>query len=98
MLKIATSFFSILLLLPSCKEENIRDYEKYEVRKNLKNNEVFKNLNQQNEFDFGYRFRKIGGNQKRSNNLEIKTELGQLKKIIMSLTQNLFFKFVLIIK
>ena len=82
----------IFLLVTSCKKEiEIPDYKKIEFNEEITKNQIFKNLNNFPEFDFNYDFRKIEKNQKRSTNLEIKTELGGLKTSYNEFNSDSFF-------
>ena len=82
----------IFLLVTSCKKEiEIPGYKKIEFNEEITKNQIFKSLNNFPEFDFNYNFRKIEKNQKRSTNLEIKTELGGLKNIYNEFNSDSFF-------
>ncbi|WP_312820746.1 hypothetical protein [Kaistella carnis] len=80
MLKRNHILFWILIILSSCEKEfKVHGYEKFKIDKNINKNSAFHIMNKNAEFDFGYRFRQIQKNQKRSNNLNITTELGGIK-------------------
>ncbi len=82
----------IFLLVNSCKKQiEIPGYKIIEVNEEITENQIFKNLNNFPEFDFNYDFRKIEKNQKRSTNLEIKTELGGLKNSYNEFNSESFF-------
>ena len=82
----------IFLLVTPCKKEiEIPGYKKIEFNEEITKNQIFKDLNNLPEFDFKYRFRKIAKNQKRSTNLEIKTELGGLKNVYNEFNSESFF-------
>lgn len=92
MLKVIFIILSMLAVLSSCtKNENIQGFDRYEIDENIQNNKIFENLNKTQEFDFGYDFRKIKKNQKRSNNLKITTELGGIKNHYDEFNSESFF-------
>lgn len=85
-------FLLTTLFFISCEKENeIKGFKKYDVNEKIVDNIIFKNLNKNKEFDFGNRYLKINKNQKRSNNLEINTELGGIKNLYNEFNSESYF-------
>jgi len=92
-IKIITVYV-IIQALSSCKKETliaIAGYDSIIFDKTIKENQIFKKLNDSLEFDFDYRFLVIEPNQKRSNNLIIKTDLAGIKNTYYEFNSQSFF-------